>query len=281
MLIERKPGDTRSEERIRAHYEIERELAARLMNATRDQRARLYACLYDEMYRRVPDHPQLSRKFSAEQRAHDIRLQMLFLRRFIPKDARFVEVGPGDCALTIHVSTLVREAIGVDVSAEITKELTTPPNMRIAISDGVSVPVAADSVDIAYSHQLMEHLHPDDALEQLRNIRTALKPGGLYVCVTPNRLTGPHDVSVCFDDVAQGFHVKEYTFCELADIVRRAGFSEARAYIGGKGIFRALPMWLLARTERHYGSMNALRRRALKRRLPLRLLSTIRIVAKK
>jgi hypothetical protein len=31
----------------------------------------------------------------------------------------------------------------------------------------------------------MEHLHPEDAFEQLRNIIRALAPGGRYVCITP------------------------------------------------------------------------------------------------
>jgi predicted SAM-dependent methyltransferase len=51
----------------------------------------------------------------------------------------------------------------------------------------------------------MEHLHPDDAFEQLKQIYTALTPGGLYICTTPNRLTGPHDVSKYFDETAAGF----------------------------------------------------------------------------
>jgi predicted SAM-dependent methyltransferase len=41
--------------------------------------------------------------------------------------------------------------------------------------------VRAESVDLAYSNQLMEHLHPDDASEQLANVYRALKPGGVTV----------------------------------------------------------------------------------------------------
>ena len=63
----------------------------------------------------------------------------------------------------------------------------------------------------------MEHLHPDDALEQLQNIYSALVPGGIYLCITPNRLSGPQDVSRDFDMVATGFHLKEYTISELSN----------------------------------------------------------------
>jgi hypothetical protein len=64
---------------------------------------------------------------------------------------------------------------------------------------------------VAYSYQLMEHLHPGDALEQLVNIYQALKRDSVYCCVTPNRISGPHDISVYFDTVAQGLHLKEYS----------------------------------------------------------------------
>ena len=83
---------------------------------------------------------------------------------------------------------------------------------------------------LAYSNQLMEHLHPDDALIQLRNVWLALVPGGQYVCVTPNRLNGPHDISKYFDRVPTGFHLKEYTVTELARLMRATGFSHVASY---------------------------------------------------
>ena len=39
----------------------------------------------------------------------------------------------------------------------------------------------------------------------LANLYRALKPGAVYVCITPNRLSGPHDISLYFDSVATGF----------------------------------------------------------------------------
>ena len=54
------------------------------------------------------------------------------------------------------------------------------------------------------------------ALEQLQNIHRSLADDWLYICITPNRLDGPHDVSQYFDGVARGFHMKEYTTAALA-----------------------------------------------------------------
>jgi ubiquinone/menaquinone biosynthesis C-methylase UbiE len=81
-----------------------------------------------------------------------------------------------------------------------------------------------DSVDFVYSNQLMEHLHPDDAREQLREIRRILKRGGRYFCITPNANSGPHDISMFFDSQATGFHLKEYSYGSLAHEMRMAGF---------------------------------------------------------
>lgn len=103
------------------------------------------------------------------------------------------------------------------------------------------------SVDVAYSNQLMEHLHPDDALEQLANIHRALKPGSVYYCVTPSRISGPHDISVYFDTVAQGLHLKEYSYRGLTDLFRQAGFRRVAYYVSRLG--GAVPRPLLFALE--------------------------------
>ena len=95
---------------------------------------------------------------------------------------------------------------------------------------------------LAYSFQVMEHIHPDDALEQLRNLFAALAPGGSFFCVTPNRLNGPHDVSKFFDLEARGFHLKEYTITELEALFREVGFRKVEARLRFGGRLRAVPL---------------------------------------
>jgi SAM-dependent methyltransferase len=117
------------------------------------------------------------------------------------------------------------------------------------------------SVTLAYSFQVMEHIHPDDALEQLRNLFAAVAPGGSYVCVTPNRLNGPHDVSKYFDLVARGFHLKEYTIAELEQLFRGVGFSRVLAYPRFSGRYLRMPLGFLKAFERCYGWLPARMRR--------------------
>ena len=66
------------------------------------------------------------------------------------------------------------------------------------------------------------HLHPEDAGDQL-TVRFPAR-ACVYVCITPNRVSGPHDILGIFDDVVTGFHLKEYTFRELRRLFEDIGF---------------------------------------------------------
>lgn len=243
----------RSAEQVREHYEVEKALAARLRAGSAEERKQLYPKLYDELFRRVPHHPLLTRKVSPAETRQLVRYQLNMLARLLGKDTTYLEVGPGDCALAFAVARRVRKSIGVDVSAELTLADRRPDNFELMLSDGTSIPVPPGSVDIAYSNQLMEHLHPDDARAQLINLSRALRVGGVYVCATSNRLTGPHDISRGFDTVATGFHLREYTWAELIDLFRGCGFEPVWIYSSVRGrSFRmprrpllALERWLL------------------------------------
>jgi len=243
MMQERTP------DRLRAHYELEKVLAARLRAASKEDRRHLYRELYDELFQKIADHPQHADRLDPAVRARAVAKQINLLRRFWNAETTFMEIGAGDCALSVEAAKRVKKVYAVDVSHEITKTVTLSPNVDLILSDGTSLPVPAGSVTLAYSYQLMEHLHPDDAAEQLRNIATALAPGGRYVCLTPNRLSGPHDISQYFDDVATGFHLKEYTAMELEALFLRAGFSSVSAFIGGKGSYVPFPISIIKRVE--------------------------------
>ncbi len=275
------PSEHRTPAQLREHYEIERELAAQLRNGSRQERHTLYRTLYDELFQRVPHHPQLTRKSSPEETVLSVGAQMKFLRPFLRNDMTFLEVGPGDCSLSIAVAPFVKQVYAVDVSSEITKGLDPPPNFRLILSDGSSIPVPANSVHLMYSNGLMEHLHPDDALEQLRNIHAALVPGGVYICSTPHRLTGPHDISGYFDDVPTGFHLKEYSVAELEPLFRRVGFSKVRLLLGGRGIYRVFPTLPSALFERALPILGTRLSRSVARRLPFRLLLCLRMIGVK
>jgi len=273
-------GEARSMEQLHKDYEIEKELAARLRNASRQERRLLYSSVYDEYYERVPQAPQLIRKSSPELTAVEVSIQMSFLNRFLNKETTFLEVGPGDCALSIEVSKHVKQVFTVDVSAKISEGFTRAHNFKHIISDGSSIPVPKNSISIVYSNQLMEHLHPDDVFEQLQNIYNSLITGGHYICITPNRLCGPHDVSKYFDMVATGFHLKEYSISELVKLFKKIGFSSCDSYVGVKGYYIKVPITFQRLLEALMGMFpNSIK--VLIARTRLKALFGIRLVGKK
>jgi SAM-dependent methyltransferase len=271
----------RTAERLRHHYEVEARLAAQLRAAPREQRFHMLTGLYEELFREVPDHPRLVIKVTPQMSRSEVMLQMRFLRRFLRKDMTLLEIGPGDCALSFEAAKSVRQVYAVDVDAVLSRNARPPANFRLFLSDGVSVPVPPASVDLAYSNQLMEHLHPDDAREQLRNIFAALAPGGAYVCVTPNRLNGPHDISRTFSDEPRGFHLKEYTMSEVQALFLATGFRSVAGFAQTKGLWLPVPMVLIRMLEAALARVLPRRRRAIADRWPLRHLLNSALVARR
>lgn len=270
-------SETRTLEQLRQHYEVERELADRLRHASKEQRRTLYSEVYDELFKRVPLHPQHTNKADPARLAADVEEKMEIVTPFLNQGAVFLEVGPGDCEFAKTVAGKAAKVLAIDVSDEITRKRELPANLQLVISDGSSIPVPPDSVDVAYSNQLMEHLHPDDALDQLRGLHAALKPGGVYICITPSRLTGPHDISGEFDRKATGFHLKEYTVGDLAALFRQVGFVKVSIIFGGRGKFMLLPAWTAIIFENLLDLLPHGLRKAIALRPPFRWLFGVRL----
>jgi SAM-dependent methyltransferase len=264
------PAESRaaSESEIRAQYEIEKRFATRLRAASATERPKLYASLYDELFRNVESHPQVIRKRCG---TAETGVQLALLERYLTPGTVFLEIGAGDCSLALAVAERVDRVYAIEVSAEITTTAPRCKNIDILITDGLSVPVPTGSVTLAYSNQVFEHLHPDDGFNHLSQIYTALAPGGRYVCITPNRLTGPHDISKYFDTVATGLHLREYTASELARLMRCAGFERAEAWATRKGFSLRAPWAAVRATEGAVALLPGKARTRVGRKLPLRV----------
>lgn len=215
----------RTYEQIKNHYEVEKAIATRLMSANREERKKIYAGMYEELFAKVPDHSRLSRR-EDESRTHRVnRTKFALIRDSVDKSTVFAEFAPGDCRFIMEVAPLVKQAIGIDISDQRNISDTVPANFTLVVYDGYSLDTVADeSVDILFSDQLVEHFHPEDTALHFQTAHRILKKGGKYIFRTPHAFSGPHDISKYFSDTPEGFHLKEWTYTEIRPVLRQAGF---------------------------------------------------------
>src|SRR5512139_901652 len=93
---------------LRRHYDVERALADELRASSGADRRALYGRIYNELFARVPDHPQLTRKVSAERSREKTLAEFRLIEKFITPDSNFLEIGTGDAAVSLHVAAHVR-----------------------------------------------------------------------------------------------------------------------------------------------------------------------------
>ena len=226
----------RSPERLRHHFEVERELAGKMRNSTRAERTELFKTLYNELFERVPDHPRLARRDTPESSRLKVQSQLRLLRSFLKSDTVFLEFAPGDCRLASAVANEVKGVIGVDISDQRAQNETSPPNLELVVYDGYELAIPDSSADVIFSYQFLEHLHPDDIDAHFKLARRLLKPGGVYVFDTPHRFSGPHDISRQFGTELVCFHFQEWTYREMRQLLQRHEFANTKVYRYGKPI---------------------------------------------
>ena len=203
----------------------------------------MYSAVYEELFTSLSDHPQ---NLGGRSKVAGRRGQMGKVAAYLRPGSVFLELGCGDAQLVFEVAGRVSIALGLDVTDVLIDFDRAPSNFKFLKTAGVNIPLATGSVDLAYSNQLMEHLHPDDAVDQLKEIYRVLKPGGLYICITPSRVTGPHDISRYFDYEATCFHLKEYDYITLRRLFFAAGFVKFFGRISMRGHQFRIP-YLVAR----------------------------------
>jgi ubiquinone/menaquinone biosynthesis C-methylase UbiE len=236
-------------------------LAKQLTEASTEERERLYSSVYDQIY-----EMHLSRAPDTLEFGATLRLLPILLRLSSPGN-KVLEIGCGTGLLATELAKAGRHVVGIDVSNVALERARrrAGDTARVAFQhvEGVKLPQADASFDFAYSIDVFEHLHEADAPTHLAEVRRVLKPGGRYWFLTPSRLgslaaTQRFKVEV---EVDADVHLKEWTYGELAVVLRGAGFQSAAVPIIDKRYVRRarvhsplhvpfLPVGLYAALER-------------------------------
>lgn len=217
-------------EQRRRQYELEQLARHDILTSTRATRGEATRIAYDRLYREAPWHPDL--QLSREVRMARVYRQATLLTRHARQSRRVLEVGCGSGDLITYLAEHhpAVEFTGVDISAEKlnSAEHERTANLRFRTGDCVEPHDVDGPYDLVISSQVLEHFHPDDVPPHLRAVRGLLRPGGTFELDTPNRHTGPHDVSVFFTPEPSGTHLKEWTFSELRRAFKEVGFRRVR-----------------------------------------------------
>ena len=215
-----------------------------------------------------------------EKRLQIVSRQITALNNYLKPEDVFLEIGAGDCALSLQLCNIQKRVFAVDVTKQIPLNTNLPNNFNFVLSNGNFINVPSESIDIAFSNHVMEHIHPDDVIEQLKSIYNVLRPKGIYIIYTPHRYTGPHDISKYFDETATGFHLKEYTNTELYHILRAVGFSKIN-YMTQNEKYRNRPIWPSILLESTMAALPQVYKKTVSNKPFLKKLINIRIAATK
>jgi SAM-dependent methyltransferase len=136
-----------------------------------------------------------------------------------------LEVGCGEGYGTALLAASASWVLGVDYDARtVAHAATSYPQASFVRANLAALPVPSASVDVLATLQVIEHVwnHPEFVRECLRTLR----PGGLLLVTTPNRLT----FSPGLDAPVNPFHTHEFTAAELTDLLDNCGFAIDTVY---------------------------------------------------
>jgi SAM-dependent methyltransferase len=210
---------------VKRHWELETALTEKLLKSGKADRWKVFSECYTKLYSELPWLNKV------ENQADDYSLW----GSLINPRSRIFEIGSGKAQLLKYLASLGHDCVATEITIERgAKHAPKEPGLEWRETDGVNLArfEASGSYDVVISSNVIEHLHPDDILEHFYNVAKILKPGGRYIVDTPHVGTGPHDLSRVFDfDRPVCMHLREYTFLEMRDLLRRAGFSATGAVL--------------------------------------------------
>jgi SAM-dependent methyltransferase len=162
--------------------------------------------------RTVPDIPEENYWFRRHEIAYRFALPLL-------AGQRVLEVGCGEGYGTALLASSAAQVIGLDYDAlTIAHAARRYPQARFVRGNLAALPLPSASVDVVATLQVIEHVWNHN--EFVRECLRVLRPGGLLLVTTPNRLTFSPGLEVPVNP----FHTKEFTGAELAELLTANGF---------------------------------------------------------
>ncbi len=145
--------------------------------------------------------------------------------RELARDLVVLDAGCGEGFGTVLLAETARRVTGIDQSRDAIQAARTSfpkPNLDFRRLDVGALAGLDLRFDLVTSFQVFEHLVDPGSF--LRSVRSVLKPDGMLLLTTPNRLTTISE---------NPYHVREYTADELGGVLRSVfGRVEVRSMMG-------------------------------------------------
>ena len=154
------------------------------------------------------------------------------------KDKAVLDIASGEGYGSAMLATQAKHVTGVDIDPTSIKHAVETysalPNLSFSIGSCDAIPLADASVDVVVSFETIEH--HDKHVEMLNEIKRVLRPDGVLIISSPNRVIYSEA-----PDYKNPFHVKELDLQEL-DILLQGHFSNVSYFgqdaMGGSFIYK-------------------------------------------
>ncbi|GAA2558738.1 class I SAM-dependent methyltransferase [Mycolicibacterium diernhoferi] len=155
-----------------------------------------------------------------------------------------LEAGPGEGYGADLIAGVARSVVGVDYDEQAVAHIRAKyPRVQMHLGNLADLPLADGSVDVVVNFQVIEHLW--DQGQFVGECARVLRPGGLLLMSTPNRIT----FSPGRDTPLNPFHTRELNAADLTELLEQGGFEIEGVY----GVFHGAG--LAAMDARHDGSI--------------------------
>lgn len=234
-----KPGEpTTFQEWRQHHYEVEKQYARQILETPKgsERRRQLFQQAYSDVIGNIIqryDPGGGETNYTATVVGIVKSLVSLSGKHAAKHMTKVFDLGCGSGHLLVALAKDGYDVYGIDVSEASIVEAQNDLG-PFAKSDQVQNGDVLDycpptKFDIIVMDNVIEHLVPDETSEILAKCYDMLEEEGYLVVLTPHSLSGPHDISkyfLPFGSKAEGFHLKEFSFTDMNQFLRDAGFEE-------------------------------------------------------